>query len=152
MTEFNTKDSRANFQKQEDVTINKSEINNTDNKSSNLKAEHLRKITVYRAGTFTTGVSLILTGALLFASFMYPHLSVVHLFRFSPLLLCLLGAEILFCSARAKNNAIRYDISGVLLCSVVVIFAVLLASSYVFSGIAHEYADYYFTFNAVPKV
>lgn len=72
---------------------------------------------VRRIGTVTMGVALIVTGLVLCASLCFPQFDLIDLCRFAPLFLVLLGAEILWRTARAKDVSFRYDWLSMLLCA-----------------------------------
>lgn len=74
-----------------------------------------------RVGTFTFGVTLVAAGLAMTAALLFPVLDLRLFLRFSPLVLILLGTEVLL-SAR-KEVRMKYDWLGMLLC----FFLVLLA-------------------------
>ena len=74
-----------------------------------------------RVGTFTFGVTLVAAGLAMTAALFFPGTDLRLLLRFSPLVLILLGIEVLL-SAR-KDGRIRYDWLGMLLCFVLVLLA-----------------------------
>ena len=74
-----------------------------------------------RVGTFTFGVTLVAAGLTMTAALFFPALDLRLFLRFSPLVLILLGTEVLL-SAR-KEGRMKYDWLGMLLC----FFLVLLA-------------------------
>ncbi|WP_369284132.1 hypothetical protein [Oscillibacter sp. GMB15532] len=74
-----------------------------------------------RVGTFTFGVTLVASGLAMTAALFFPALDLRLFLRFSPLVLILLGTEVLL-SAR-KEGRMKYDWLGMLLC----FFLVLLA-------------------------
>ncbi|MEG2653095.1 MAG: hypothetical protein RSA17_05920 [Ruthenibacterium sp.] len=83
---------------------------------------------VRRVGTVTMGVALILSGVLLCVSLFWPTVNVFGLFRFAPLLLALLGVEVLVAYARAKNAAIKYDVLSMILCALLILFSLGVTS------------------------
>lgn len=74
-----------------------------------------------RVGTFTFGVTLVAAGLAMTAALLFPTLDLRLFLRFSPLILILLGTEVLLSSR--KEGRIKYDWLGMLLC----FFLVLLA-------------------------
>lgn len=74
-----------------------------------------------RVGTFSFGVTLVAAGVAMTADLVYPSLDMCLLLRFSPIVLILLGVEVLL-SAR-RDGRIRYDWLGMLLCFVLVTLA-----------------------------
>ena len=73
-----------------------------------------------RVGTFTMGLALIVTGLLILALMFLPEFDFRLLFLFPPLLLIVLGAEIILRFCLSKNHAYRYDVFGIFLCFVLV--------------------------------
>ena len=66
---------------------------------------------VRRIGTFTMGITLVLVGILLLVFLFHPF-GPTPLLRFSPLLLVLLGVEILFQYFHNHGQNLRYDFWG----------------------------------------
>ena len=80
-----------------------------------------------RVGTLTMGVALIAAGILITAAVVMPGLNLSFIAKCSPLLLVLLGCEVLWFSVRSKDERIRYDLLSMVVC-VVVIFSCFLIS------------------------
>ena len=80
----------------------------------------------WRVGTFTFGVTLVGFGLWMLLSLLLPELDLLWALKLSPLMLVLLGAEVLL--AARKNSAIQYDWVGMLLCFVFTIAALCLYS------------------------
>lgn len=79
---------------------------------------------VRRVGTFTFGVTLVACGLWMLLSLLLPELDLLWVLKLSPLVLILLGTEVLL--AARKNSTIRYDWVGMLLCTVIVLTALTL--------------------------
>lgn len=79
-----------------------------------------------RVGTFTLGVTLVVTGVAMMVSLFFPHLNFELLLKLSPSILIFLGIEVLL-SAR-KGGHIKYDWLGMLLCFFFVCGALFLFS------------------------
>jgi len=77
-----------------------------------------------RVGTFTMGLCLILSGALLCAFLVKPDPKVLQLLKFSPVVLICLGAELLISHFRFPRARLKYDFLSVIVC-----FFVLLAGT-----------------------
>lgn len=77
-----------------------------------------------RVGTFTFGVTLVAFGLWMLASLLLPDLDPTWGVKLSPLVLILLGVEVLL--AARKNSAIKYDWVGMVLCCVIVLTALTL--------------------------
>lgn len=70
-----------------------------------------------RVGTLTLGLTLIVCGALLLATLVSPSLDIITILRFSPVVLILLGVEMLV-SAIRPGEKLRYDWLSILVCFV----------------------------------
>lgn len=79
-----------------------------------------------RVGTLTFGITLVACGLGMLAALFFPALEIRLLVRLSPLLLVLLGAEVLW--ACRRDSKIRYDWLGLLLCFLVICAALALFS------------------------
>lgn len=77
-----------------------------------------------RVGTFTFGVTLVIFGLWMLASLLLPEADLLWLLKLSPLVLVLLGAEVLL--AARNSSAVKYDWVGMLLCTVIVLTALSL--------------------------
>ena len=77
-----------------------------------------------RVGTFTFGVTLVVFGLWMLASLLLPEADLLWCLKLSPLVLILLGTEVLL--AARKNSIIKYDWVGMLLCTVIVLTALSL--------------------------
>lgn len=71
-----------------------------------------------RAGTFTLGAVLIAAGGGMLASLLWPAFEIGWLFKASPLILVLLGVEVLL--AARGGGRVKYDWLGMLLCFLLV--------------------------------
>lgn len=72
-----------------------------------------------RIGTATMGVTLIIVGVVLLVFLFHPF-DFTNLFRFSPLLLILLGIEVLFQYFYHHGENLRYDFLGTLFCCFII--------------------------------
>lgn len=79
-----------------------------------------------RVGTFTFGVTLVVFGLWMLAALLLPELDLLWALKLSPLILVLLGGEVLL--AARKNSTIKYDWVGMLLCCLIVCTALALFS------------------------
>ena len=75
-----------------------------------------------RIGTLTMGVTLILVGIILLVFFFKPF-DLFSLMRFSPVLLILLGIEIIWQYSHHHGEELRYDFWGTLFCLLVICVA-----------------------------
>lgn len=69
-----------------------------------------------RVGTITMGVCLVAVGIILILAIFLPAMDVLMIARFAPLVLVLLGAEILIAHIRHRDEKLRYDILSVIIC------------------------------------
>ena len=79
-----------------------------------------------RVGTFTFGVTLVVFGLWMLAQLFLPELDLTWCLKLSPLILVLLGVEVLL--AARKDSAVKYDWVGMLLCCLIVCTALALFS------------------------
>lgn len=75
-----------------------------------------KPVRVRRVGALTSGVLLIAIGIAFAAAQFVPEFDLTLFFRLSPLILVLLGGEILFASFARDSTRIKYDFLSVLLC------------------------------------
>lgn len=80
-------------------------------------------VPVRRVGTFTMGVALIAAGVVLCLSLFFPHFNYAYVCRFAPLLLVLLGVEVLVGASRAGSARIRYDVLSMFVCALLIVCA-----------------------------
>lgn len=86
--------------------------------------EASREAPVRRVGTFTFGLVLIISGAVMLVSMFVPSLNFTLAFQLSPLMLVSLGVETLL--AARQGGRVRYDWVGMVLCCVIVCTALVL--------------------------
>lgn len=77
--------------------------------------EPVRTPPVRRVGTITMGVSLVAVGALLLAG-QLGRVNVLELLRWSPVVLILLGVEILMGYGLSRGGRVKYDFLSMLVC------------------------------------
>ena len=77
-----------------------------------------------RAGTFTLGLTLIVSGSLMAISMFFPQLDLRWALKSSPLILIMLGIETLL--AARGGEKVRYDWVGMFLCFLLVCTALCL--------------------------
>lgn len=78
---------------------------------------------VRRVGSFTTGLTLIAAGVLLCVWLIHPGAYLYSVLRFSPLILVLLGAEILVSCTVFRGERMKYDFLSIVLCFVLLLTA-----------------------------
>lgn len=79
-----------------------------------------------RVGTLTMGIALIIAGILIVASLFFPALDLSMMFKLCPLLLVLLGCEVIWFSIKGKDR-IRYDFLSMIVCFFVIFGSFALA-------------------------
>lgn len=79
---------------------------------------------MHRVGTFTMGIALIITGLVLCALIFMPLPDVLIVAKLSPLLLVVLGCEVVFYTLKSKNTKLKYDILSILMCLFIIFGAV----------------------------
>ena len=78
-----------------------------------------------RVGSITCGLVLILFGILFFVHMFVPGLSYEVIFHLWPLILILLGIEILAANAKAADQVFKYDVGAVFLILALAVFAMV---------------------------
>ena len=76
---------------------------------------------VRRVGTLTMGVALILTGAAIGISLVWPAFDLTLIFRLCPLILVVLGCEVLVSSFIKGDVKLKYDFLSMLVCFVLIV-------------------------------
>lgn len=91
---------------------------------------------VRRVGTLTMALCLIAAGVLLVLYVFLPGLNLLPLARLSPVVLVLLGAEILWANIRHGGGKMKYDILSIFICLVLIGGSLTVATvhRYVFRG------------------
>ena len=79
----------------------------------------VRTVRTRRVGTFTCGVALVLTGLAIGIYLIWPRFDLLFFFRLCPLLLVLLGGELLAASFSRSELRIKYDFVSMVLCLVI---------------------------------
>ena len=77
-----------------------------------------------RAGTFTLGAVLVVSGSLMAVSMFFPGLDLRWALKASPLILISLGVEVLL--AARGGGKVKYDWAGMILCFLLVCGALCL--------------------------
>ncbi|MBR5799882.1 MAG: hypothetical protein IKY23_07445 [Lachnospiraceae bacterium] len=98
-----------------------------------------KTVTIRRVGTVTFGLTLVTTGALFLANIFFPAFDYRMIYRFWPLILIVLGVEVL-CGSRHHNvevfdaegniveqSRVIYDVPGIILMMVLTGFAMCMA-------------------------
>ena len=76
---------------------------------------------VRRVGTTTLGFTLIAVGVLMICSLLIPKFPVDMVLRFSPLILILIGGEILYNAFAHREEKLKYDFLSMFVCFLLII-------------------------------
>ena len=76
-----------------------------------------------RVGTFTTGIVLVIFGILFLLRLIYPSINYLLIASMWPLVLIILGIEIIVAYTINKEDIIKYDFGSIILIIIVSIFA-----------------------------
>lgn len=90
----------------------------------NPKKQQRQELPVRRVGTVTMGLVLILGGCVALAAMLLPKFNWTLVLKFSPILLILLGLEVVWFGSRQGNVRIKYDFLSMFVCLVVLVFGV----------------------------
>lgn len=80
-----------------------------------------------RIGTVTLGISLVLFGILFMIHIFGGVLNYMLIFHFWPLILIVLGGEILYYSCLAPEKAGTYDFAAIVILIMIVFFSMCMA-------------------------
>ncbi|MCM1040732.1 MAG: DUF5668 domain-containing protein [Roseburia sp.] len=88
-------------------------------------------IRIHRVGTITSGLTLVLYGILFLARMFFPSLSFRVIFDLWPLILVILGTEILLsCTGKnVKEQKFIYDFPAFLIVMAMMFFALIMAAA-----------------------
>lgn len=91
-----------------------------------------RPASVRRVGTLTLGVALIIVGLSLCAYMIWPSFNIILVMKFVPVLLVILGLELLYYNAKYKAERVRYDFMSTFLCAIIFLgaFGCVFAAKY----------------------
>jgi hypothetical protein len=76
-----------------------------------------------RVGTFTTGIVLVMFGILFLLRLIYPSIDYLIIASMWPLILILLGIEIIVAYIIRKEEIMKYDFGAIILIIIVSFFA-----------------------------
>ncbi len=88
----------------------------------------VKPVRTRRVGTLTMGAALIVTGVLLLVNAVVPDFPLYMAARFSPVILVLVGVEILAASLRGKGEKLRYDFLSMIVCFILISGSLLLGT------------------------
>lgn len=93
---------------------------------------------VRRVGTITSSATLVIFGIVLLVRTCFVNIDLDWLFRFSPLMLVLLGAEILMTAKSSSKYVVKYDFAAVCMCIFVMVCSMFLTAGSLYYT-AHMY-------------
>ena len=76
-----------------------------------------------RVGTFTTGIVLVMFGIMFLLRLMYPSINYSIIASMWPLVLVILGVEIILACFMKKEEIMKYDFAGIFILITLSIFA-----------------------------
>lgn len=79
-------------------------------------------IKVRRVGTFSLGLMLVALGAIQLAQIFMPNVNVLSVVKYAPVVLIVLGIEVLIYAAR-PDVKIKYDVISIFLCIIIMLTA-----------------------------
>ena len=78
---------------------------------------------VRRVGTFTAGIVLVMFGIVFFIRTLMPKVNFSWIISMWPLILIMLGAEVLTAYMKNRNEELQYDFAAILLVIMLSFFA-----------------------------
>ena len=78
---------------------------------------------VRRVGTFTAGIVLVMFGIVFFIRTLMPKVNFSWIISMWPLILIMLGAEVLTAYVKNRNEELQYDFAAILLVIMLSFFA-----------------------------
>ena len=79
-------------------------------------------VKVRRVGTFSLGLMLVAIGAIQLAQIFMPNVNVLSVVKYAPMVLIVLGIEVLIYAAR-PDVKIKYDVISIFLCIIIMLTA-----------------------------
>lgn len=81
----------------------------------------------HRVGTITLGISLVIIGVLFLLHIIFPAISYTLIYRLWPIVLIVLGAEVLVANFRIGKVEFHFDFGSVILLMLLIFFAMGMA-------------------------
>lgn len=82
-----------------------------------------------RVGTLTLGIVLVMYGVLFLIHTFCSSLKYYYIFKFWPVILLILGCEILYCTLRYRDEKFIYDFAAIIMIAMVMVFAMGMAAA-----------------------
>ncbi|MBU3202187.1 hypothetical protein LL037_15010 [Clostridium estertheticum] len=76
-----------------------------------------------RVGTFTTGIVLVMFGVMFLLRLIYPGINYLRLASLWPVILVLLGVEIIVGYLINKDEIMKYDFAAIILIIILAVFS-----------------------------
>lgn len=80
-----------------------------------------------RVGTFTLGIVLVIFGVLFLLQTFISELNYYFIFEMWPLILIMLGCEVLYYALNQKQIKYKYDFAAIIIIMMLVVFAMCMA-------------------------
>lgn len=80
-----------------------------------------------RVGTFTLGVVLLVFGVLFLLHIFFKGMEYYFIFELWPIILILLGGEVLYYALHQKQLQYKYDFAAIVIVMMLVVFALCMA-------------------------
>ena len=93
-----------------------------------------------RVGTFTLGVVLLVFGVLFLLHMFFKGMEYYFIFQLWPVILILLGGEVLYYALHQKQLQYKYDFAAIIIVMMLVVFALCMAG---FDWMYQHFADRY---------
>ncbi len=91
-----------------------------------MEKTKINMIRKHRVGTITLGIGMIGIGSLFLGHMFFPMISYVWVYKVWPVILIILGIEILLANSNKQREFI-YDKTAIILVGLLVLFAIFLA-------------------------
>ncbi len=89
--------------------------------------ERRGKMRERRVGTFTLGVVLLVFGVLFLLHMFFKGMEYYFIFELWPVILILLGGEVLYYALHQKQLQYKYDFAAIIIVMMLVVFALCMA-------------------------
>ncbi|PXV96019.1 hypothetical protein C8E03_101652 [Lachnotalea glycerini] len=83
---------------------------------------------VHKVGTITLGIVLVVFGLLFLAHMLIPSFHYELIFKLWPIILIILGLEVLLVNAKSRNETFIYDKGAIFLIIIISFFSMSMAT------------------------
>lgn len=95
-----------------------------------------------RVGTFTTGVVLVILGIIFLLRTFIPNINIAQMISLWPIILIILGCEVIVAYIINKEEKIQYDFAGIILVIILSFFAMGMGGVDFLMQHAHTYINF----------